>query len=156
MKRIFFLLVAAFALGHLHAGAADQEPLRLPIDPAPLEVETARGPVAFSIEIADDPSERERGLMFRQQLEPDRGMLFVFERTARQSFWMRNTPLPLDLIFISENGRIVAIHPGEPFSERPVSPVYPARFVLELNRGTAAARGMKLGDRVRHPAMTPR
>lgn len=156
MKRSILVLAVAFALMTLRAFALGGQPLILPTDPTPLQIETAGGPVSLSIEIADDPSERARGLMFREHLDPDHGMLFVFERTGRQSFWMRNTPLPLDLIFISENGRVVAIQPGEPYSEMPISPIYPARFVLEVRRGTAAAMGITIGARVRHPALTLR
>ncbi len=127
------------------------QPMLLPPHPVLLTVETAGGPVQFSVEVADDQDERARGLMFRRDLPADRGMLFIFEATARQGFWMRNTPLPLDLIFVAEDGRAVAINSGVPFSEELIAPIYAVRFVLELHEGTAKKSGIRIGDRLRHP-----
>ena len=118
---------------------------------APLTIETAGGERRFSIEIADDDRERSAGLMFRTEMRDDHGMLFVFEQTRRLAFWMKNTPMPLDLVFIGADGRIVAILKGEPFSIAPIAPEAPARFVLELKAGTAEKTGIADGDRVRHP-----
>jgi uncharacterized membrane protein (UPF0127 family) len=132
--------------------AADQA-MRLPVDPAPLIAETATGERSFTIEIADDQSERSKGLMFRQTMDDDHGMLFVFQENRPLGFWMKNTPMPLDLIFIAQDGSVVAILPGEPFSEAQISPGEPARFVLELKRGTAERAGIKGGDFLRHPAI---
>jgi uncharacterized membrane protein (UPF0127 family) len=132
--------------------SADQA-MRLPVDPTPLIAETAGGKRSFTIEIADDQSERSAGLMFRESMDEDHGMLFVFPETRDLAFWMKNTPMPLDLIFIAEDGRIRGILPGEPFSEAQISPGAPARFVLELKRGTAEKAGIKDGDRIRHPAI---
>jgi uncharacterized membrane protein (UPF0127 family) len=132
--------------------AAD-EAMRLPVDPAPLVAETSGGKRSFTIEIADDPSERSAGLMFRESMDDDHGMLFVFQQTGPIGFWMKNTPMPLDLIFIGQDGRIRDILPGEPFSEAPISPGEPVRFVLELKRGTAEKAGIKEGDVLRHPVV---
>ena len=133
------------------AFAQQGEPMILPVDPAPLTIETAGGERRFSIEIADDDRERSAGLMFRTEMRDDHGMLFVFEQTRRLAFWMKNTPMPLDLVFIGADGRIVAILKGEPFSIAPIAPEAPARFVLELKAGTAEKTGIADGDRVRHP-----
>jgi uncharacterized protein len=81
----------------------------------------------------------------------DQGMLFVFEHTQPVGFWMKNTILPLDLIFIGDDGKVKAIRKGEPYSEAVIAPSDPVRFVLELNAGTAAARGIVDGDVMRHP-----
>lgn len=132
--------------------AADQA-MRLPVDPVPLIVETAGGERSFTIEIADEPSERSAGLMFRETMDDDHGMLFVFQETRPLGFWMKNTPMPLDLIFIGEDGRVLAILPGEPFSEAAISTGEPARYVLELKRGTAERAGINRGDLMRHPAI---
>ncbi|MEP9388188.1 DUF192 domain-containing protein [Mesorhizobium sp. KR9-304] len=132
--------------------SADQA-MRLPVDAAPLVAETAGGERSFTIEIADDGSERSAGLMFRQTMDDDHGMLFVFSETKEVGFWMKNTPMPLDLIFIGEDGRVRGILPGEPFSEAPISPGEPVRFVLELKRGTAEKAGIKDGDILRHPTI---
>ncbi len=127
--------------------------MRLPVDPVPLVAETSSGERAFTIEIADDQSERSAGLMFRETMDDDHGMLFVFPGSAPLGFWMKNTPMPLDLIFIGQDGRVRDILPGEPFSEATISPVEPARFVLELKRGQAEKAGIKAGDFLRHPAI---
>lgn len=143
------LLVAALA-----AGAQERvggEPMMLPVDPVPLVAETAWGERRFSIEVARTPAEQARGLMFRREMPVDRGMLFVLEQTRPASFWMRNTPMPLDLLFIGEDGRLRAILHGEPFSEASISPGAPVRFVLELKAGTAQIAGIATGDRLRHP-----
>ncbi|MEW9808481.1 DUF192 domain-containing protein [Mesorhizobium sp. ZMM04-5] len=132
--------------------AADQA-MRLPVDPAPLIAETASGEHSFTIEIADDQSERSNGLMFRKTMDDDHGMLFVFEQTRPVGFWMKNTPMPLDLIFIGEDGKVIDVLPGEPFSEAQISPGEPTRFVLELKRGMAEKAGIKGGDVLRHPAI---
>lgn len=125
----------------------------LPVDPAPLVAITASGVKSFGIEVADDPAERSTGLMYREKMPEDRGMLFVFERTQSVSFWMKNTPLPLDLVFIGEDGTVRAIKKGEPFSEATISPGVPVRFVLELKAGTAARAGIVAGTELRHPAI---
>lgn len=134
-----------------HASAQEGQPMILPVDPAPLMVETAGGARPFTVEVADDDRERSAGLMFRTEMDDDHGMLFVFEQTRRLAFWMKNTPMPLDLVFIGADGRVVAVLAGEPFSVAPIAPEAPARFVLELKAGTAEKTGIAGGDRVRHP-----
>lgn len=132
---------------------ADGQAMVLPVDPAPLVAETSGGNRSFRIEVADDPRERERGLMFREPLEDDRGMLFVFEQTGEVGFWMKNTPSPLDLVFIGDDGRVRAVLPGKPFSEAVITPGVPVRFVLEVKAGIAEKAGIGAGDRIRHPAV---
>jgi hypothetical protein len=105
--------------------------------------------VRVSVEIADTPDTQTRGLMYRTHLDPDRGMLFLFEEEKRHSFWMKNTPIPLDLIFIDRDRRIVGIHENaEPFSLVPIDVGEPSRSVLEVNGGFAAAHRLAVGDRV--------
>jgi uncharacterized membrane protein (UPF0127 family) len=125
----------------------------LPVDPAPLVVLTDAGERNFSVEIADEPFERQQGLMFREEMEDDHGMLFVFGETQQVGFWMKDTPLALDLIFIGQDGRVRAIRRGEPLSLATISPDVPVRFVFEVKAGVAAAIGLKAGDRIRHPAI---
>ena len=137
------------------ATSADSRAMRLPTDPVPLVVSTSAGERKFTIEIADDDSERSKGLMFRETMADDHGMLFVFGQTRPVSFWMKNTPMALDLLFIAEEGRISDILPGEPLSTAAISPGEPVRFVLELKRGTAERYGIRRGDLVRHPAIGP-
>lgn len=147
------VIVAALALYlGMPQSAADQS-MRLPVDPTPLVAQTADGERKFTIEVADDQSERSAGLMFRETMDVDHGMLFVFPETRQVGFWMKNTPMPLDLLFVGEDGAVRDILPGEPFSEAMIAPSGPVRFVLELKRGTAAAAGIKPGDTLRHPAI---
>ena len=133
--------------------AQSGQPMLLPVDPAPLVAATSAGNADFSVEIADTDAERSAGLMFRRVMPDDRGMLFVFEATRRVSFWMKNTPLPLDLVFIDEDGIVVDIRQGVPFSEAAIAPRSPVRFVLELKAGTAQKAGIVAGDRLRHPVI---
>ena len=118
--------------------------MRLPVDPAPLVASTSTGTHSFSVEIADDPSERSAGLMFRESMDDDRGMLFVFEQSRPVRFWMKNTPMPLDLVFIGADRKV---------SEASIGPDEPVRFVLELKRGTAEQVGIRRGDKLDHPVM---
>jgi uncharacterized membrane protein (UPF0127 family) len=147
----FFALTIVASIASGLASAQTGQPMLLPVDPAPLVAVTDGGERQFTIEVADDNGERSRGLMFRRDLPQSRGMLFVFENTRRVAFWMKNTPLPLDLIFVGEDGRVVDIMPGVPFSEAPIAPAGQVRFVLEVHEGTAAELGIKAGDRLRHP-----
>jgi uncharacterized membrane protein (UPF0127 family) len=145
------LIITSLTVGQTIA--AEGQAMLLPIDPAPLVTVTAKGDRPFQIEIADDDGEREAGLMFRQTMPDDRGMLFVFPQTQGVGFWMKNTPMPLDLLFIGQDGRIKAIRQGEPQSEAVIAPNEPVRFVLELKAGTAARENIKEGDLVKHPAV---
>lgn len=123
-----------------------------------LEIVTAHGPVRFNVEIADDDAERERGLMFRKSLSDNHGMLFEFEQSAEQHFWMQNTLIPLDMIFIAPDGHIVSISKmAKPLSQDNESSTGPAIGVLEIRGGLADQDGIKPGDMVRHrffPAKT--
>lgn len=121
-----------------------------------LEIATSSGQHAFQVEIAANDASRERGLMDRRYMAPDHGMLFEFDRDEPVSFWMKNTYIPLDMIFIAPTGvvtRIVAN--AEPLSERVIPSGGPCVAVLELNGGTAAAIRLKVGDKVRHPFFKP-
>lgn len=147
------VLVMSGVVGPAPGALASEQgqPMILPVDPAPLVVETDAGERTFTIEIADDDRERAAGLMFRTDMDDSHGMLFVFEQTRHLAFWMKNTPMPLDLVFVGDDGRIVSIMQGEPFSTAPIAPDAPARFVLELKAGTAQKVGIEDGDRIRHP-----
>jgi len=105
----------------------------------------------IKIEVARSEQEQERGLMFRERMGKDEGMLFVYEREARLSFWMKNTRLPLSIAFIDQSGKIVDIQDMEPFSLETHTSAYPARYALEMNRGWFAREGIKVGDLVKIP-----
>lgn len=114
-----------------------------------LEAPSGRS-AAVAVELARTEAERERGLMFRQKLGADEGMLFLFPESADHAFWMKNTPIPLDMIFIAEGGTVVGVvAEAEPFSTAPRSVGAPSRYVLEVNGGWSAAHGVARGDRVR-------
>jgi uncharacterized membrane protein (UPF0127 family) len=120
-------------------------------------VETRQGKVRVAIrnvilwtEIADQPGNRERGLMFRKTMPQDEGMLFIFEYPQMQSFWMKNTYIPLDIAFISEKGVIINILTMEPLNEGPrYRSLAPALYVIETNAGWFERNGIKPGDKVR-------
>jgi uncharacterized membrane protein (UPF0127 family) len=109
--------------------------------------------VEVRVEIADDAFERARGLMERTALAEDRGMLFVYPKEERLSFWMRNTLIPLSIAFIDSEGRIVDIQNMKPLDDEPPHYVSsePARYALEVNRGFFRERGVKVGDRAELP-----
>ena len=110
---------------------------------------TARHP--FTIEVMRTDADRARGLMFRQSMPQDHGMLFDFERDQMVTMWMKNTFLALDMVFVTVDGRIHRIESNtEPQSERVISSGVPVRGVLELNAGVAAKLGLKPGDKLVH------
>lgn len=101
------------------------------------------------IAVADDDATRSLGLMDVREMKSDGGMLFIFEQERRQSFWMANTPLPLDLIFADQNGRIVHIHSNaRPFSHDQIDSRYPALYVLEVNAGFAMTHDIQVGHTI--------
>lgn len=117
----------------------------------PLEIVTAQRTVKFTVEVADTEETRDRGLMFRKSIAPDRGMLFDFKSPRQAAFWMRNTLISLDIIFITEDGRILTIaRNAVPLSEVPIPSGGVIRGVLELAGGRAAQLGIYPGDRVKH------
>jgi uncharacterized membrane protein (UPF0127 family) len=106
----------------------------------------------FSVEISDTREKQALGLMFRDSMPADHGMLFIFPREAPRSFWMKNTRIPLDIMYFNEDLELVSISADTPPCRVSYCPSYPsklpAKFVLELNAGTAAELGVELGDRL--------
>jgi hypothetical protein len=144
------LLFAGCASGAEPCGAPD-DAFRIPVT-----IDTETGPATFQAEVADTPAERARGLMFRECLGEDQGMLFLFPRSAQQSFWMRNTLIPLDMIFIRSDRRILGVvREAEPQTDTGRSVPGASQFVLELAGGTAEARGIESGQAVRFMAPLP-
>ncbi|WP_457796683.1 DUF192 domain-containing protein [Methylocystis sp. S23] len=119
-----------------------------------LEFVTATGSHEFRVEVADTPAERAKGLMYRRHMPADQGMLFVFHEEGPIMMWMKNTYIPLDMIFVSRRGMVTAVAAETvPLSEATISSEGPAYAVIELNAGTAGKIGLKPGDEVRHPAV---
>lgn len=113
-------------------------------------VTTDSGSHVFAVEIADSAAERSVGLMNRSSMDTDAGMYFIWgDENVQNSFWMENTYIPLDIIFIDENRQILYIAANTtPLSAEHITPPSPYRTVLEINGGEAAARGIEVGDRV--------
>lgn len=117
---------------------------------APDGTERAR----YRVEIADTPLARARGLMFVEEMDADAGMLFVFEHAQDAAFWMRNTLIPLDMLFIDTAGSVVHVHANAiPHDETPIRAGQPVIGVLEINGGAAEAAGIETGDRAISPVL---
>lgn len=141
---ISLLAVLAFA-GSTYAGP------QAPLPVSPLAIDTARGPVRFTVELAADPASEARGLMFRKTMAAGAGMLFDFHEPRPVTFWMKNTILPLDMIFIRAGGTVSTVAANAvPYSERPIPSAEPVRAVLEIDAGLAKALGIEPGARVHH------
>jgi uncharacterized membrane protein (UPF0127 family) len=105
----------------------------------------------YTVEIADTDARIQRGLMYRSHMEPDHGMLFTMPFLGQHSFWMKNTLIPLDIIYLDDKGKVLEIHDRKPFDETGMAPAQPALFVLELNAGRSKAIGLKVGDVIALP-----
>ncbi len=145
------LVLVAVTSGCAQPDVTSRGAVEAPVHTERLIVDTANGAVRLNVEIADDEQERNRGLMFRETLADDAGMLFDFPVPEHASFWMRNTVLSLDIIFIGTDGRILNIADHTtPYSDDPIPAAGLTRGVLELRAGRAEALGIRPGDRVRH------
>ena len=117
-----------------------------------LTIVSANGPHRFKVELAETPAQMTQGLMFRTSLPPDAGMLFDYKQPTAATMWMRNTLIPLDMLFVDAQGRIVNIHQrAVPQSLDVIAAAAPVRAVIELNGGTTSRLGIEAGDRVIHP-----
>jgi hypothetical protein len=138
-----FVLFIALAIGR---GAAAES----------LEFVTATGAHRFEIEVARTDREREVGLMYRRSMPRNHGMLFMFPSEQPVSMWMKNTYIPLDMVFVSRKGRVTSVaRDAVPMSEAIIPSGPPAFAVIELNAGAARAMGLDVGDQVRHPRVFP-
>ncbi|MEM5468585.1 DUF192 domain-containing protein [Celeribacter marinus] len=114
------------------------------------------GTVRFAVEVADDAGERAQGLMHREQMSRFSGMLFVYERPGRAAFWMKNTLIPLDMLFVDVRGVVTRIHENAvPLDLTAIEGGDAVFAVLEINGGLAAQLGLQAGDTLRHPAFGP-
>jgi len=140
------LVIALILAGSCRGGASPAQGKDMP-QPA-VRFETSRGPWIVKVEVARTNAQRARGLMFRQDLPRDHGMLFLFDETAEQTFWMRNTLIPLDMIFLGDD-RVVAgvVANAAPRTETPRTVGKPSRYVVEVSGGEAAAHAVGPGTR---------
>jgi uncharacterized membrane protein (UPF0127 family) len=142
------LAIALFAgagaggCGNGGGGAAGAGVATLPTVPMTL------GKKTFTLEIANDAAEREKGLMRRDAMPADRGMIFVFPGEERLGFYMKNTRIPLDIIFVNARGVVVSIKQMRPYDVSTTYADAPAKWAIELNQGQAAAAGVKVGDQL--------
>jgi uncharacterized membrane protein (UPF0127 family) len=114
-----------------------------------LQIVTSSGSHEFEVEVMRSRPDLEQGLMFRRSMADDRGMLFDFKTSQLVTMWMKNTYLPLDMVFIDAKGRVINVaHDAEPFSETIIPSGGPTRGVLEVNAGIADRIGLKVGDMV--------
>jgi uncharacterized membrane protein (UPF0127 family) len=142
------LLVAAFG-AFLAIGTAASAAGEAALPVTTLVIDTEKGPHAIRAEVAADQASQERGLMFRRQLGPDEGMVFDFHKPQWEVFWMKNTILSLDMIFIRQDGTISSVAPqAVPYSETAIPSAEPVRAVLEINGGRAAVLGIGPGQKV--------
>jgi len=141
------LQLAIFAVALLAPFTADAAPL-LPIEN--IVIDSSGGPRRFSVEIAADDASRSMGLMHRTQLAPDAGMLFDFKSPIMAAFWMKDTPLPLDMLFVRADGTISTVAANAvPYSTSAIRSAEPIRVVVEINGGLARRLGIGPGRRVR-------
>lgn len=155
MKRRFVksLILTLAVAGMLPVAACAQTsaPVAAEVAFESVRVITTNGPHDFKVEIADDDYERARGLMYREAMAADHGMLFLFPNVAERSFWMHNTPLPLDIIYISPTAQVVSIQKNAiPYDRTPLRSYGEAVAVLEINGGLSDQLGIKPGDRIEH------
>ena len=141
------IFATALLLALCAAGCEQQtSPSGLPI------VSMKIGDRTFQLEVAKNASAQETGLMKRDSMPKDHGMIFVFADEDIHEFWMKNTRFPLDILFLDSRGRIVSIHQMRAYDESRTSSDFPARYAIELNQGAAARCGAKAGDVLQVPA----
>jgi uncharacterized protein len=146
LARVLAILAALLVSGALAAAAS------VAFEETPLVIDAGGDRFEFQVELAVSSEQRSQGLMFREDLAEDRGMLFDFGRPQQASMWMRNTYVPLDMLFIDGDGRITQITTDtQPLSDAVIASREPVRAVLELRAGVTARLGIEPGDRVIHP-----
>jgi hypothetical protein len=154
MKKVYYFFIFVILLIVLGlAFFVYAEPLFAPNNSAPLNNTACINSNCFSVEIANTEAEREQGLMFRQNLDNDKGMLFIFDKEGVYPFWMKNTLIPLDMIWIDKNYKVVFIgknsRPCQVNGECPsIIPDAKAMYVLEINSGLSDRISIQVGDSV--------
>jgi len=124
-------------------------------DESKLSIQSATGEHVFTVEVVDTPESRAQGLMYRQELADDAGMLFDFKEQRPVSFWMRNTFIPLDMIFIEADGTVLNVHVNaRPHDTTSIPSAGPVQYVLEIPGGRSVELGIAAGDQVSHPRIT--
>ena len=141
---ILTFLTIIFAASAVHSACSD----------AHVDLRGDWGQARFSVEVADDPAERSQGLMNRESMARSAGMLFVYDHPQRVAFWMRNTLIPLDMIFLDQTGTVRRVHENAiPLDETAIPGGDDIQFVLEINAGLSSRFGIDEGSVLRHPAI---
>ena len=143
MSRFTFALLFATSLC---AAGCEQSPAGLSVVKMTIAKKT------YNLEVARTETEQEKGLMKRDSMPQDHGMIFVFPDEQMRSFWMKNTRFPLDILFLSSAGKVVSIHQMRAYDESSTSSDLPAQYAIELNKGQADASGVRVGDVLDIPA----
>jgi uncharacterized protein len=144
--RALKLFAVLFALPLLLAAGA---PPLVTFEKGEITIASANGPHPFKVELATTEPQRQQGLMFRQQMPADAGMIFVWQTPQPIAMWMENTFIPLDMLFIDSSGKILNIRErAVPFSRENIASDGPCKFAIELNGGTVSRLGIKAGDMV--------
>ncbi len=145
----FSIQHSTFALLLLASTACSATPTLVP-----MQFDTITTPIkgkVFTLEVADTEPKRDRGLMYRESMPADHGMIFVFDTADKYGFWMKNTDIPLDIVYLNETGKVVDIRSMRPHDETPTVPESPALFAIELNAGTAKSLALAKGDQIDLP-----
>lgn len=137
--------IAAVFAGLLCLAGCDHSAPGLPVVSIPI------GSRSYSIEVARSEEEKQTGLMKRDSMPDNHGMIFIFPDEAPRGFWMKNTRFPLDILFLNSSFRVVSIHTMFPYDETVIPSDFPAQYAIELNKGEAAAAGVKVGDTIAVP-----
>jgi uncharacterized protein len=156
LRALIAAVVVAYAVFRLAPGESRADGMSMPVEgpTSVLSIATETGVYPYNVEVADTEKTRETGLMYRRHMATDHGMLFDMKRTGEATFWMHDTFIALDIVFIGDNGRVVSIAPeAKPRSDALIPSGPPVRFVLELNARQAGYIKLKVGDRISHPVI---
>ncbi|GAA5094231.1 DUF192 domain-containing protein [Bartonella acomydis] len=158
-RRGIIIVLALFFILEISVTIA-KKPMEIPVHPVPLEIQTKQGMISYKVEVAFTSSQAAAGLMYRTDFPRDRAMLFrnqvsnKVKDEQKMFMWMANTPLPLDMIFLNDQGIIVSIvEKTSPFSTDIISSRVPAAFAIEVNAGEVYEKKIKKGQRILHPAI---
>ncbi|QTN29317.1 DUF192 domain-containing protein [Rhodoferax sp. AJA081-3] len=149
MKTIVSTLLATLLFGHGLVNAQDMPQTELP------RTKLSVGMYQIDAQVAASSEQREIGLMFRKNMPQHEGMLFIFESPSRLCFWMKNTPLPLTAAFVADDGAIVNLEDMKPLTTESHCSTKPVRYVLEMNQGWFAKKGIKPGAKLSGRPFTP-
>ena len=144
MRRLLILILLTLLGCNDSATVAPPQSTSAPVSEASTKLQV--GSRLFTLEIADDHAERQKGLMYRNELPPGTGMIFVFPDERERGFWMKNTYIPLEIVYIDAAGKIVSIKRMEPHDQRNTSSDFPAKYAIELNIGDTASAGLSVGQ----------